>query len=209
MTWYAPVSGNHGELFNGGRDEIERRCARIDTLVSQFARHRNLGANMQPSRHHRRNHVRQMKRTLARERNRLHNYVTAGHYAAANHLLRHHEIVVAPKLAVAQMVPRNGRVFGSGTARAMLTFSHGLFTQRLQCAAYRHAGRHVISDSGEPGTSKTCGDCGHWHAALGANKVFHCTACGTVVNRDLNGARNNFFAAYGAVRGIHWDGIQR
>ena len=209
MTWYSPATGNHGELFKGGRDEIERRCARVDALTSQLVMHVRLGANPQPSPHHRRNRVRQMKRTLARERCRLRGYVTAAHYAAANHLLCHHELVVAPKLAVSRMAPRNGRVFGSKTARAMLTFSHGLFTQRLHCAAYRHAGRHVVSDSGEPGTSKTCGDCGHWHATLGADKVFSCMACGTVMSRDLNGARNNFFAAYGATRGMHWDDIHR
>ena len=88
-------------------------------------------------------------------------------------------------------------------------WSHGLFAQRLGSAAYRHAGRHVIVDSGEPGTSKTCGDCGHWNADLGGNKTFHCTACGTMINRDLNGARNNFFAAYGAAQDIGWDGIHR
>ena len=26
-------------------------------------------------------------------------------------------------------------------------------------------------------------------------------------DRDTNGARNNFFAAYGIACGIHWDGV--
>ena len=211
MTWYAPATGDHGELFKGGEVQIQRRCARIDALTSQMVRRGRAYATATPdrTRRQRRQRLKQMKRTLARERCRLHDHVKAGHYAAANHLLRHHELVIAPKLAAAQMVPRDGRVFGSKTARSMLTWSHGLFTQRLHSAAYQHAGRHVISDSGEPGTSKTCGDCGHWNAQLGGSKTYTCTACGTVISRDLNGARNNFFAAFGAAVGIGWDGVNR
>lgn len=211
VTWYDPATGNHGELFKGGADQIQWRCARIDALTSQMVqRGRNYKtATPNRSRRQRRQRFRQMRRTLARERCRLHDYVGAGHYAAANHLLRHHEVVIAPKLATSRMVPRDGRVFGSSAARAMLTWSHGLFTERLHSAAYRHAGRHVLSDTGEPGTSKTCGDCGHWNAQLGADKTYTCTVCGTVVSRDLNGARNNYFAALGAAKGIGWDGIHR
>ena len=210
-TWYAPATGAHGELFKGGEAQIQRRCARIDALTSQFVRRGKHHATATPdrTRRQRRGRFRRLKRTLARERCRLHDYVKAGHYAAANHLLRHHELVIAPRLETARMVPKDGRVCGSKAARAMLTWSHGLFAQRLACAAYRHAGRHVLSDTGEPGTSKTCGDCGHWHAQLGAAKTFRCAACGTRVGRDLNGARNNFFAAFGAAMGMGWDGVHR
>lgn len=211
MTWYAPFTGNHGELFKDGQGQIVERCTRIDRLTSQVALRGQNCATAAPhrTRRQRRQRFRQMKRTLARERCRLHDYVAAGHYASANYLLRHHDLVVAPKLATSRMVPRDGRVFGSRTARAMLTWSHGLFTQRLHAAAYRHAGRHVISDSGEPGTSKTCGDCGHWNAQLGGDKTYNCSRCGTVISRDLNGARNNFFAAFGDAVGMGWDGVHR
>ena len=211
QTWYAPATGNHGELFRGGREQIQDRCARIDDLTSQLAlRGRNYTtAAPDRSRRQRRQRYRQLKRTLARERCRLRDFVAAGHYAAANHLLRHHELVIAPKLATSQMVPKDGRVFGSRAARSMLTWSHGLFTQRLHSAAYRHAGRHVISDSGEPGTSKTCTDCGHWNANLGGDATCACSRCGTVVKRDLNGARNNFFHALNQASGVGWDGVHR
>jgi len=67
----------------------------------------------------------------------------------------------------------------------------------------------VIVDSGEPGTSKTCTNCGHWNAGLGASRIFECAVCGVHVNRDVAGARNNFFAAYGRAMGVGWDRVER
>ena len=211
QTWYSPTSGRYGELFVDGRDALEARCLAIDARTSMVALRGEKYAEVAPDRTRRQRYgtFRRAKRKLAKERRRLTNWMEAGHYAAANHLLRSHDLVVAPALRVADMVPRNGRVFGSKTARAMLTWSHGKFEQRLESAAYRYPGRHVIVDSGEPGTSRTCTCCGHWHADLGASKVFECTVCGVHVDRDVAGARNNFLAAYGGALGIGWDRVRR
>lgn len=211
QTWYSPTSGRYGELFVGGRDDLEARCAAIDTRTSEVVLRGQRYGTWYRDRTRRQRHgtMRRMKRTLAKERRRLTNWMTAGHYAAANHLLRSHDVVIAPALRVDEMVPRDGRVFGSKTARAMLTWSHGRFEQRLASAAYRYPGRHVITDSGEPGTSKTCGCCGHWNADLGASETYECGQCGVHLDRDVNGARNNFLAAYGRAKGMGWDRVQR
>ena len=150
---------------------------------------------------------RRKRKKLAKERNRLRNWMEAGHYSAANCLLTNYDVVIAPQLEVQQMVPRAGRVFGSKTARAMYTWSHYRFTQRLHSACARYAGRYVLSDTGEPGTSKSCCNCGCWHADLGSDSVFHCPRCDLEIDRDVAGARNNFFAAYGLVIGAGYDGV--
>lgn len=220
QTWWSPTSGEHGELFVRGRAQLEQRCFDLDALISKVAKRGNAQHsdrdNPQRARHvqrrtaaQRRRTYRALKRQLARERRRLHDWMAQGHYAAANFLLRRFDVVVAPRLQVAALVPRNGRVFGSSTARAMHTWSHGLFAERLQSTAFRYAGRHVIADSGEPGTSRTCAHCGHWHAALGGDHVFECPRCGVKMDRDVAGARNNFFAAFGRACGVGWDGLQR
>lgn len=41
---------------------------------------------------------------------------------------------------------------------------------------------------------------------LGAAKTYKCDVCAIEVDRDVAGARNNFFAAYGDAVGIGWDG---
>lgn len=215
QTWYSPTTGETGTLFVGGRKQLEERCFAIDRLTSRVARRGNAERSDPANPLHaqrrtpeqRRRTFRAMRRKLARDRRRLGGWMEAGHYAAANHLLSHFDVVISPKLAVQRMVPRHGRVFGSKVARAMLTWSHSLFIQRLQSAAFRYRGRHAIVDAGEPGTSKTCAHCGRWNADLGASSVLVCSNCGVQIDRDINGARNNFFAAYGIARGIHWDGV--
>jgi transposase len=215
QVWYSPTSGEHGTLFFGGGRQLVKRCFAIDRQTSRVAKRNNAERSDADNPVHaqrrtpkqRESTFRRMEHKLARDRLRLHNWMACGHYAAANFLLGRFDVVVAPRLRTGQLVPRSGRVFGSRTARSMLTWSHSLFEQRLHSAAFRYAGRHVISDSGEPGTSKTCAHCGHWHAALGASSIFVCPSCGVEMNRDVAGARNNFFAAYGRARGIGWDGI--
>jgi transposase len=121
----------------------------------------------------------------------LSGYMESGHYDAANFLLRHHDIVIAPILATTRLTDKSTRCFGSRLARSMYTWSHRLFRQRLAFAAARYPGRHVF-ECVEPGTSKTCTSC---------------PRCSIVVDRQLTGARNNFFAAYGMAMGVGWDGV--
>lgn len=214
QTYYSPTSGEFGQLLVGGTEEIEKRCFAIDRLTSNVTQRGNCEysntsnfAAAARSTEQRRRTFRSLKRKLARDRLRLHNYVTYAHYSAANKLLRRFDVIISPHLETQRLVPRNGRVINSKVARNMLTWSFGLFRQRLHSAAFRYPGRHVFSDTGEPGTTKTC-NCGHWHTGIGARSVFHCPRCGIRMSRDVNGARNNFFAAYGRVRGIGWDGVQ-
>jgi transposase len=197
MTFYCPRSGSFGRLFERGRGQITERCLELDARASALALKANeIAAATTAGEDKRELHreLRTLRRRNARERKRLRGFVEAGHYAAAGFLLRHHEVVVCPKLET-KAIAESGTI-GSNAVRAMLTFSHYKFQQRLQSAAFRFPGRVVVDDGGEPGTSRTCTHCGRWKQDLGAAEVFHCPACGVKVDRDLAGARNNFFAAW-------------
>ena len=209
-TWFSPTTGDVGKPLKGIVEQLEERCFALDALTSRVARRgasfwdHDRTAWRTPKQLHRT--FRNLKRKLARERARLRGWVAAAHYDLANHLLEWHDVVVCPKLKVAEMVPRAGRVFGNQSARSMLTFSHGLLVARLESAAFRWPGRHVLTNTGEPGTSKTCTCCGRWFAGLGGAKVYDCPHCGVSYDRDVGGARNNFFAAFGKAVGLGWDG---
>lgn len=99
--------------------------------------------------------------------------------------------VTLPVFETSRMV-RKGvrRRLTSKTARAMCTWAHYRFRERLLSKAREYPWCRVVLTE-EPYTSKTCGACGWLHHGLGSDKVYRCGSptCGAVFDRDLNGAR--------------------
>jgi transposase len=217
QEWYSPTSGEHGTLLTDAKISLKTKCLAIDRLRSRVDRRKGhadrpttrrcQAKSRKKQKHQRRKTTRRLKKKLARDCARLRGYVCHGHYSAARFLLEKHDIVIAPILATQRLTTKKHRCFGSAMARGMYTWSHRLFRQRLAYAAARYPGRHVF-ECGEPGTSGTCTLCGHWNDALRlGDKVCRCPSCGVCVDRQLAGARNNFWAAYGMARGVGWDGV--
>jgi hypothetical protein len=216
QEWYSPTSGEHGVLLDGGRAGKAARCKAIDVLQARLDRRRN-GPMVTAQRRRECSWRKQKKRytkTTRRLRKRfqracagLRNWMENGHYAAANFLLEKHDVIIQPILNVKELTDTGKRNLNSKSARAMYTWGHYLFRQRLKSAVSRYPGRHVYETS-EPGTSKTCTNCGSWNTGLKlGDKVFDCPVCHIQVDRQLAGARNNFFAAYGMAIGRGWDGV--
>jgi hypothetical protein len=217
QEWYSPTSGEYGTLLTDAKTSLKAKCLAIDLLRSKVDRrkghkgrattHRCQAKSRKKQKYKRRRTTRGLKRKLARDCARLRGHVCHGHYSAANFLLEKHDIVIAPILATRRLTEKAQRCFGSEMARRMYTWSHRLFRQRLAYAAARYPGRHVF-ECKEPGTSGTCTLCGHWNSDLRlGDKVCCCPSCGVCVDRQLAGARNNFWAAYGMARGVGWDGV--
>jgi len=84
---------------------------------------------------------------------------------------------------------KSQRRIGSKAARAMATWGHYRFKQRLLHKSREYPWcKPIICD--EHFTSKTCGQCGFIHDKLGSSKVFKCPQCQFTLDRDVNGARN-------------------
>ena len=115
---------------------------------------------------------------------------------------RQKTITFLPKLETSSMVRRGDRKLHKKTARAMLTWSHYRFRQRLLSKSREYPWCNVIVTE-EPYTSKTCGKCGTINTKLGSNKIFRCASsdCNYVADRDANGARN-ILLRYLTLRGI-------
>ena len=208
QAWYSPTSNRYGVLLDGAIDELEDRCLNLDALTSRVEKRKNGPAKDARPRtgRQRRRTARALKRKLAKDRRRLYGWMENGHYAAANFMLQNHDIIIQPKLEVSKLTQRRKRNIRSETVRKMYTWSHYKYRQRLQWASTRYPGRYVI-ESREPGTSKTCTDCGFWHSDLKVSqKTFCCPRCAVTVDRDVAGARNNFFSEYGRAVGVGWDG---
>ena len=193
-------------------DKVRRSKAERRWDAAEAARRRYVRGDRPtptPRQHQRRRSStsRRLGRKLRRDRARHTGWVQAVHYDAAAQLLSRMDVVVHPKLATSEMAPRPGRVFGKNGVRTMLTMSHYQFDRRLKTVAERLPGKHVISDTGEPGTSRTCPNpaCGRWHTNLGGDATFVCPHCGIQAKRDDVGWRGNLLAAYGLAVGVHAD----
>ena len=193
QTFYSP-SGSHGELLLDFRQVLLERCKKLDLLHSRVTKKENM--RRQGLLQGRKNYliIRRLKQAWARERARLSAFVERAHYFAANYILKNYDIIIQPQMAVSKMVSD----LNSKVARSMLTMSHYMYNRRLEWASTRYAGRYIVHTN-EPGTSKTCTNCGHWHADLGTSRTFKCPNCSITVSRDLAGARNNCLHAIGTA----------
>ena len=216
QEWYSPTTGEYGRLLEIGAAGMKERFERVDRLQqkitereSKFIEHKvgltrpHLNRREQCKRFNRK--TSRMRKRLWRIHGHMHNWMENGHYAAANFLLRRHDIIIQPILSTMELAKNGKSNLNAVNKRKMLTWSHFMFRQRLKSAAARYPGRHVF-ETREPGTSKTCTHCGTWKANL-SGMVYKCNACKVVVDRQFAGARNNFFAAYGMAEDIGWDGV--
>lgn len=215
QTWYSPTTHEHGELLYQCGQTIEQRLQDIDALQKRIKKCRPSAFACSSSRcykrqvkRNKRRRRRRLQSKLSHERVRLTNWMENAHYSAAQFLLQRFDIVLAPRLGVARLVSSKDGVLTAETKRKMLSWCHRQFFDRLTHASKRYAGKYVL-EVREPGTSKTCTNCGSWKANLGGSHVYKCTQCGICVNRDVAGARNNFFAAFGEVQNIPWDQVER
>jgi putative transposase len=105
-------------------------------------------------------------------------------HKATTMLARRYETVVIEDLNVAGMT-RNRRL-----ARAVADQAFGQARRMLAYKATRNGGKLVIADRWFP-SSKTCSACGMAKATLSlSERTYQCQACGLVLDRDVNAARN-------------------
>lgn len=136
------------------------------------------------------------------------NWRRAQHDEAASFLCSNWDVVLFPWLQVKEMLKRSGHLWGSTRAK-LRGIAHGLLRGRVENCARKHGGAVKLKLTREPGTSKTCSRCGHWQSSLTlSDRAFVCAnpECKLVAERDLNGARNNSFAAIGDAHQVPWDG---
>ena len=177
-TAYDPT-GAVMEFGKGDIGHIYRICAHMDKLQSRLALDKTV-------RHKRRY---RMRRAWRKMQWRIRNLVDECHKKIVKFLCANYSVILLPSFETQQMVVRNQRKIGSKTARAMITWSHYRFKQRLLFKQQEYPWCKVAICN-EAYTSKTCGQCGRLHHALGGSKTFHCPSCGLKADRDAHAARN-------------------
>ena len=135
-----------GVCVEWGRQDIGRiyrHCHALDKLQSRI----DTGG-------HRRRWAK--RRAAARMQQKIHNLVDDLHRKMAKWLCLEYTVVLLPEFKTQRMVLRNNRRLSSKTARAMVTWSHYRFRQRLLAKTREYPWCKVVLVD-ESYTSKTCG----------------------------------------------------
>lgn len=208
QTTYSP-SGIVTEWGKSDIKRIYRLCYGLDTLQSKWTRNKvskKTGKRKWSLYDLNHRHRYNMKKAGARLRTKIKNLVKELHCKLVKWLLSEHRVVLLPKFETSQMLKKNDpkrgrRKINSKTARAMATWSHYKFKERLLFKSKEYPWCRVVICQ-EDYTSKTCGRCGWIYKKLGSRKQYDCKKCGLSIERDINGARN-ILIKYLTERGIH------
>jgi putative transposase len=166
-----------GEFGNNTSKKLDELYHREDKLKSILSKEKLTSAKKY-----------KLKQRCALLRTKIANIVTDLHWKTADYLTKTFQVVLLPIFATKQMVSKSDRNIGRATARHLYGLSHYSFQQKLLYKA-KVRGRQVILCK-EHYTSKCCGNCGELNEKLGSKKVFECSNCGLVADRDLHAARN-------------------
>jgi len=178
QTVYSP----EGVVTEWGKDDfgrIYRLCYAADKLQSKMYSNGCLARKRKSYR-----------KAAIRIRRKIRQLVDELHCKLCKWLCESYRIVLLPEFKTQIMVKRGKRQIQSKTARAMLTWSHYRFKQKLLSKCREYDTKVVIVT--EEYTSKTCGRCGRLNNELGGDRTYVCRdqGCGYIVDRDHNGARN-------------------
>ena len=124
---------------------------------------------------------------------RINNLVSEVHKQTASYLVKHFDVILLPEFGTQNMVrklQRGGkkRLIGRRSVRKLLVRRHYQFKIWLLQKAAEYGKTVVIVD--ESYTSKTCSSCGWYDYNLRGKKVFNCSTCDLVLDRDVNAAKN-------------------
>ena len=183
QTFYTP-SGQCGKIgtcsgddVNGssGLEKIERLLKKIDKTISTLSKPDVLKSKKR----------RRLKRLKYRKLDQVKNVRNEFHRKTCVWLLRNFDIVLLPEFKAKTMVTS----LTSKTCRAMYTWSHYAFKQRLLEMSQKYTHKKVLIVN-EAYTTRTCGKCFTVNNDVGVSKVFECVNCGLEADRDIHAARN-------------------
>ena len=130
-----------------------------------------------------------LKAAVERHHRKMLNIQKELHHKTCNYLCENYERIMVTNFSAKQVSTKKGNLTPMDK-RVLQKLSHYRFRQRLQqkCEEYGCQYLEVAEDF----TSKTCGKCGELNDNLKGSRTFKCPHCDTVINRDMNGARNIF-----------------
>lgn len=173
-TFFSP--NEYGKLGDGLDKHLRRINLKIDKYQSLSC------SSKKQKKYH-------LLRKISLLRIKIKNIVRDFHWKVSNYYCNNYEYIVIPKLDI-KGIQKSLKKSPNSTKkiRRLMNLSHGYFMERLKFKALQYNNKLIIAD--ESYTSKMCGNCGVLNNELGSSKIFNCSNCETIIDRDINGARN-------------------
>lgn len=129
--------------------------------------------------------TRNIKLAILRNNKKIANNVQELHYKSALYLCRNFNIIYLGKLSTQCII--KSKTLSTFDKHFALALSHYSFYQILKnkCNEFDKT-LHYVDESY---TSKTCGYCGELYD-VGVSRIYNCSKCNNVYDRDMNAARN-------------------
>jgi IS605 OrfB family transposase len=138
-----------------------------------------------------RNIRKRYRKVYNEHREKMMNKVLDMHKKVACFLVKNFDVILYPKFEIKSMVKKDfKRKIRKRTVRNLYNWNFYKFKKQLEYKA-EECGKKLFLVS-EAYTSKTCTHCGNLHGSLGGSKVYKCSECGVIYDRDIGGARNIF-----------------
>ena len=200
---YSPTDGSITKPYdNYLRDKMRKRWLSIDNLQANigqrnYARAKARNPAMRRSRAAYARTTRRMKATLTKRYLEMSEWMMWCHRSVAARVANTYDAIVCAKLQYATLFSKDPadnalqRRIKRSSRRVSYALSLSASVNALRYAAVQRGKIVCIDRAIESGTTKTCGRCGWWNAAIGHATVFECAQCALRIDRDWNGARNN------------------
>jgi putative transposase len=133
---------------------------------------------------------RKLDKKIRRWRLRITNLQNELHNKASNFLVKNYSKIYLPKLETTRLSRRTAhRKLSSTSVRMMNTLRHSQFFDITKTKGVEYNSDVIVAS--EEYTSKTCSVCGSVND-VGASKTYTCGDCCSVLDRDMNAAKNIF-----------------
>ncbi len=168
-------------------EKIKKICKEIDIITSRiYSKDKNNKNIFLYKKRSRRN----MKKALHRKIKYLKNLKEELHNKSIRHLINNYGKIIIPPFETQEMSQK----FNSKISRSLYNVSFYSFKQKLLNKCKDSDIKVIIRP--EYYTSKTCTKCGCLKHDLGSSKIYECKSCKTIIDRDVNGARNIMLRNY-------------
>ena len=118
---------------------------------------------------------------------KIKNYINELHWKTINYLTKNYEIIFIGNMSSKKIISNENHL-NKMTKRITQAYSFYKFKERLKYKCFTTNTKYKLVD--ESYTSKICSNCGSVNEELGNKKIFNCSICKIVMDRDTNGSRN-------------------